>query len=204
MKTLIITAHPATNAFTHRIATLLKEEREKEGKNVEIFDLYKTDLKQDFLSFESRQELKLENPIRTQIQNKMKEADEYVFIHPLWWLNMPAIMKNFLDQNITAGFAFHYENGKRIPHLTDKKVRLYITCDGPVPIYYLLGLPFIKIWYFGIFVFCGMKLQSFDIVRLLNKTEEERTQILQDIKRRSNKSSVLIQFFNFLTSKIKL
>jgi NAD(P)H dehydrogenase (quinone) len=204
MKTLIITAHPSQNAFTHRIAALLKEQREKEGESVEIFDLYKTELKQDFLCFESRQELKCENAFRTEIQNKLKEADEYIFIHPLWWLNMPAIMKNFLDHNITAGFAFHYENGKRIPHLTDKTARLYITCDGPKAVYYLLGLPFIKIWYFGIFVFCGIKLQNFTILRMLNKTEEQRNTMLTNVKKQANRSSILLRLANFVTSKIKL
>ncbi len=57
MKTLIITAHPSSKGFTHAIAQALKEERESKGAHVEIIDLYRTDLKQDFLRFEEAREM---------------------------------------------------------------------------------------------------------------------------------------------------
>ena len=109
MRTLIITAHPSTKGFTHAIAGALKEERESRGGEVEILDLYRTDLKQPYLSFEDVREMKNLDPIREQIHQKIEIADELIFIHPLWWLSMPAIMKNFLDNNITSPFAYHYD-----------------------------------------------------------------------------------------------
>ena len=104
MKTLIVTAHPSSTGFTHAIAGVIKTEREKSGVEVEILDLYKTDLKQDFLRFENIRELP-SDPVKDAIQAKITEADELVFVHPVWWVSMPAIMKNFLDQNFTSRFA---------------------------------------------------------------------------------------------------
>lgn len=203
MKTLIITAHPAQNGYTHEIANKIKEKREARGEQVEIFDLYKADLKQDFLRFENPQEMKLPNETREKIQVKITEANEIIFVHPLWWFGMPAIMKNFLDNNITSPFAFHYEKGKRIPHLTDKTSRLYITCDGPTAIYFLIGLPFVSSWLFGTCIFCGIKAKSFDLIRMMDmKTDQaKRQRRLAALVKRSDRKSFVLSVLNFIGSK---
>lgn len=203
MKTLIITAHPASNGYTHEIAGAIKDRREKRGEIVEILDLYKTDLNQNFLRFENPQEMKLPNETRDRIQLKMKEANEIIVIHPLWWFGPPAIMKNFLDNNITSPFAFHYDKGKRIPHLTDKTGRIYITCDGLTWIYYLLGLPFVMNWVFGIFIFCGIKARSFDLMCMMcMKTDmEKRKKKLAWLAKRSDRYSIFLSILNFIGSK---
>lgn len=199
-KTLIITAHPSKNGYTHDIARVIREARIDSGGEVEIFDLYKTDLKQDFLRFEDPRELKAPNPVRDAIHAKIAWADELVFIHPLWWLSMPAIMKNFLDHNITSPFAFHYENGRRIPGLCGKSARLYITCDGPVLLYIFLGLPFIINWVIGIFTFCGIKTDYFKIIRMMSmKTDQsKRSRMLSKIKMNSTRKSFSLKGLNFL------
>lgn len=200
MKTLIITAHPSSHGFTHAIAEVLRDARIEKGDQVEIMDLYKTDLKQDYLRFEEPREMKNPDPVRDAIHQKMAWADELIFIHPLWWLTMPAIMKNFLDHNITSPFAFHYDNGKRIPGLCGRSARLYITCDGPVALYVFLGLPFIINWVIGIFTFCGINTDYFKIIRMmdLKLDEKKRKKMLARIKKNSFRKSWSLHALNFL------
>ncbi len=200
MKTLIITAHPSSHGFTHAIAQVLKDARVERGGTVEIMDLYKTDLKQEFLKFEEPREMKNPDPVREAIQVKMKEAEELIFIHPIWWLSMPAIMKNFLDHNITSPFAFHYENGKRKPGLCGKRARLYVTCDGSFLLYTMLGLPFIVNWVIGIFTFCGIQTDYFKVIRMmeLKADEKKRIKILKKIKKNSFRRSHSLHALNFL------
>lgn len=199
-KTLIVTAHPSSKGYTHAIANVLRDARIERGGEVEILDLYKTDLKQDFLKFEEPREMKNLDPVRDAIQAKMAWADEYIFIHPLWWLTMPAIMKNFLDHNISSPFAFHYEKGKRVPGLCGKSARLYITCDGPVMLYVFLGLPFIINWVIGIFTFCGISTDYFKIVRMFKiKSDHDKCcKMLDSIKRNSFRKSWSLKGLNFL------
>jgi NAD(P)H dehydrogenase (quinone) len=45
MHSLIITAHPSSQGFTHAIAETYKEAKEKNGHTVEILNLYTTELK---------------------------------------------------------------------------------------------------------------------------------------------------------------
>jgi putative NADPH-quinone reductase len=117
MHKLIITAHPSTQGFTHTLANNLRELSIAQGDTVEILDLYKTELKQDFLHFEDIRTYRDEaqnNPTTQALQKKIQEADELVFIFPIWWGDMPAIMKNFFDSNFLTGFAFKYENGRSV------------------------------------------------------------------------------------------
>jgi putative NADPH-quinone reductase len=51
MKTLIITAHPKPDAFTHAIAERYSFSAEKSGKEVSVLDLYHDELRQDFFEF---------------------------------------------------------------------------------------------------------------------------------------------------------
>ncbi len=107
-KVLVITAHPSSLGLTHRIAEAYKKGAESAGASVEILDLYKTELKQDFLRFENIRETPTDSA-KAAMQQKIAEADELVFVHPLWWMGPPAILKNWLDVNFSARFAFRYE-----------------------------------------------------------------------------------------------
>lgn len=63
----------------------------------------------DFLRFEEQSDLKQPNTTREALQAKIQAADEMVFIFPIWWVNMPAILKNFFDTVFTSGFAYRYK-----------------------------------------------------------------------------------------------
>lgn len=84
MKTLIITAHPKPDAFTHAIAEKYTLSAEKSGKEVTILNLYNDKLRQDFFEFSDIRNLP-SDPKRGQIQLLIKKADEIIFIYPLWW-----------------------------------------------------------------------------------------------------------------------
>lgn len=200
MKTLIITAHPSSKGFTHAIANVLKEEREGRNGEVEILDLYRTDLKQPYLSFEDAREIKNPDPIRDAIHAKMAWADEYIFIHPLWWLSMPAVMKNFLDHNISSPFAYHFDAKGRHPGLCGKRARLYITSDQSFWLYVMLGLPFIVVWVIGIFTFCGIQTDYFKVIRMmkLKQSEKLRVKMLASVKKNSRRRSRSLHALNFL------
>ncbi len=113
MNTLIITAHPSSKSLTRNIAETYKDHSEQEGRQVEILDLYTTELKQDFLRFESPKDFgKDETTLK--MQQKIDWAEEIVFVFPVWWADSPAILKNWIDCNFTSGFAYKYINGRPV------------------------------------------------------------------------------------------
>ena len=202
-KTLIVTAHPSPKGLTHGIANVLKDEREEKGGNVEIFDLYKTDLKQDFLKFEDIHNIPAD-PVREIIQGKIKDADELIFIHPVWWLSMPAIMKNFVDHNISARFAYRYINGKRVGLLKGKTSRVYVTGDAPFWLYLFSGFPLITAWGMGILAFSGIRVDGFTIIcNRCFKSDVERGVYLQKLKRKSNNRSIILSILTKISDLIQ-
>jgi NAD(P)H dehydrogenase (quinone) len=189
MNILIITAHPSSAGFSHRIAQSYADGA-KNSHTVEILDLYKTELKQDFLCFENIKELETDT-IKKTLQQKISWADELVFVHPLWWGGAPAIMKNFIDQNFTAGFAYKYISRPHIPKalnllpeglLKGKKARVFITFDAPFLVYLFMVLPFVTIWNVFIFSFCGIKIGSIRLYdRMRYRSEVHKLKWLEKV-----------------------
>ncbi len=164
MKVLIITAHPAKYGFTHKIATTYKKEKEDRGDEVFIMDLYKKKYAQPFLDFENPKEFNGSPATRKNIQEKILWADELVFVFPIWWVGPPAIMKNFFDQNFTAGFAYKYTDcGLRKELLEGRTARMFSTADGPRLVYLCYQYLMRVRWGKGVFGYCGIELTSLDI-----------------------------------------
>ncbi len=171
MNTLIIKAHPNASGFTHSIGKAYKDKAIGKGREVRVIDLYSdTDYQQGFLKFENVKDQWSGQEARDLIQADISWADELVFIYPIWWSSIPAILKNFIDNNFTAGFAFRYsKRGLPLGLLEGKVVKMFATADGP-PLIYLVNKPIIK-YALGksVFGFCGMKLKSFYIFTNISK-----------------------------------
>jgi putative NADPH-quinone reductase len=75
-------------------------------------DLYSPENAQPFLKFEDvATDWPTDDAVMNAVHQKITDADELVIVAPIWWGQVPAIMKNFLDTNFGAGFAFKYEKG---------------------------------------------------------------------------------------------
>lgn len=153
---------------------------------VEILDLYQTELKMDFLRFENQSELKLPNPTRETLQAKIAQADELVFIFPVWWVNVPAILKNFFDTVLTPWFAYRYKKGSMFPEqlLTGKKARIFCTCDARGWMYWLIGNPLRIMLKVGTLGWCGIKVKSYTVFDQMRKsTDNDREKMLSKVSR---------------------
>lgn len=189
MKALLIIANPSKTSFSHAMATAYKQKIESTGGEVEILDLY--DFEQDVLQFESTAELQKWNCNGGEkmklVHEKITNADEMSFFFPIWWGNMPAILKNFFDVNFSANFAFKFVKGSKMPEklLTNKTAKIFTHCDAPWFIYkwsFVLGINFRKYVCWAILSFCGIKTTGFLMVdNLRNKTDEQRKKILEKI-----------------------
>ncbi len=161
MKTLIVTAHPATWGFTHKMAEAYKRADEATGNQVEIMNLYDAQYEQPFLRFEDMKQDMGDTPVKTLIHEKIAWCDELVFMFPIWQLGMPAKMKNFFDTNFNAGFGFKYTPEGLKQLLKGKRARFFLTGDGP-DIFYLVYKPVLKYLHIGGFLYhyCGINIKS--------------------------------------------
>ena len=101
MHSLIIKAHPRSDGFTHIIADSYKEKIEKSGNTAHILDLCDTANFQEYVSFIDTSHI-VEDDMTKIMQKLISEADELIWIFPVWWMDAPAVMKNFWDRNFTS------------------------------------------------------------------------------------------------------
>jgi NAD(P)H dehydrogenase (quinone) len=159
MHSLIVTAHPSSTGFTHKIASVYAAKRQSTGNTAEILNLYTTPLRQSFLEFENEDLVSSKQKELTELQQKIQAADELVFVFPLWWYDVPAILKNFLDCNFSSGFAFEYTKQGIKGLFTNKTVRFFSTSGAPAFLYkygILKHSPAFK----ASMKSCGMKITS--------------------------------------------
>jgi NAD(P)H dehydrogenase (quinone) len=185
MTTLIIFAHPGNEGHNTGILAEVLSSLEKKGEKYELLDLYKMKfdpiLKENELYTSGKREMSKEV---LEIQQKIRDNKHLIFIYPVWWASMPAIMKGFFDRILTSRFGFVYERG--IPKgLLKNKAAVFIT-SGAANLLSLIfqgGRP-AKIISNDILGFCGIKNRVFQLGNAnSNKLEVNKKKIPLLVKR---------------------
>ncbi|MEI6691070.1 MAG: NAD(P)H-dependent oxidoreductase [bacterium] len=79
-----------------------------------------------------KQEQPLEKDL-IEAQKIISWCNHWVIIYPVWWGNVPAILKGFFDRILTPGFAFKYHKNDPMWDrlLAGKTGHVITTCDSP-------------------------------------------------------------------------
>ncbi len=161
MKYLIIYAHPNPKSFNHAIKEIMEEKLGEAGHSFQTRDLYGIGFSpelsgNDFVAGKQGQVLA---DIKGE-QDYIRNSDILIVIHPIWWFNMPAILKGYIDRVFSYGFAYGVNEKGPYGLLTDKKVILINTTGGTEEIYAKAGYKeaLKKTIENGIFGFCGMQV----------------------------------------------
>jgi len=131
MNILIINGHPDTESYNHALASSYKKGAIDSG--AEIKEIVITDLQFDpNLKYGYRKRTELE-PDLLKAQESIKWADHIVWIYPVWWGGLPALLKGFIDRVLLPGFAFKKREGSVWwdKFLTGKTSRIICTMDQP-------------------------------------------------------------------------
>lgn len=98
------------------------------GHETHVFDLYQMKFDPvmagaDFNQFKGE-------PLPEDIQaihEVLAKADVLTFFYPVWWADMPAIMKGFIDRVFAKGFAYEFDTNGKTGTLPISKVMLCCT-----------------------------------------------------------------------------
>jgi NAD(P)H dehydrogenase (quinone) len=187
MKYLIIYAHPNPKSFCSAIKNQVEEQIKASGSEFVTRDLYQMGFNpvlgaQDFINFSKNspsEDICVE-------QDLIRQSDVIIFVYPVWWFSVPAILKGYIDRVLSRGFAYDMKGHLIRGLLKGKRVMIFNTTGGPGFAYYLLGyLVAMKISIvFGIFKFCGMtvKLHRF-FFAVPAISQKAREKMLDQVKR---------------------
>ncbi|HDZ27555.1 MAG TPA: flavodoxin family protein, partial [Candidatus Aminicenantes bacterium] len=127
-KFLVVFSHPKENSLAYAIREAVIKGLKKIRAEVRVQDLYREKFNPLLYDIDENE--------KDQVTVKMKEdvvwADGIVFIAPLWWASIPAMLKGYFDRIFTEHFAFQYNQaGIPVGLLKNKKAVLIGTCDTP-------------------------------------------------------------------------
>ena len=140
MKYLIVYTHPNPASFNNAILATISEELKKGNKNFEVRDLYKLHFNpilstDDLVAIQNGEvppDIKKE-------QNYILSADAVIFIYPIWWSSMPAMLKGYIDRVFSLKFAYDITADGVIGLLKGKKAFIVSTTGASKEDYEKMG-----------------------------------------------------------------
>ena len=169
---LVILGHPAADSLCASMARAYAEGAQHAGAQVRVLDVgqlvFNPLLQQGY-----RGDQPLE-PDLVAAQGDIRWADHLVWVYPIWWGAMPALLKGFIDRTFLPGYAFKYRKGSSLwdKLLAGRSAELLVTMDSP-PWYFrwVTRMPGHHQMKKAILEFCGVRpvrVHSFGPVRSAN------------------------------------
>lgn len=195
---LVIIGHSSTKSLSHKLAHRYIDGARSAGNEVTVVDIYRMDPELPIQRYEDYSDWSKDKVVREHYQSMITSADKIAIFHPIWWGGMPPLLKNFIDQTLTPGFAFKYVHRKWLPealnvkpdgYLKGKKAHVFMTYDGYTLGFVGIAFPFITVWVVSIFFWCGITNMRFTLhQRTRWASEETRAKWLDRAERRGKKA----------------
>jgi len=185
MNHLIVYTHLNPHSFTKAVVDEVEAVSRRKGHETKIIDLYSDqfnpvlefpDIQYSFMDGEAPEDVR-------KYQEDISWANHITFVYPLWWEQMPAMLKGFIDRVFTNGYAYMYgENGPK-GLLGEKTVQLIINTGNTSEYLSQSGMhSAIKaVVEVGIFNFCGMDAKTTFFGNVAMGSDEERKEYLSQI-----------------------
>jgi putative NADPH-quinone reductase len=190
-RVLLINGHSDELSFNEAITDAYEAGAKASGLEIKRINL--RDLEFDPILRHGYRVIQDLEPDLVKVQEMIKWADHLVFVFPVWWLGLPALMKGFVDRIFLPGFGYHYYKG--LPFwkglLKGKSARLFVTMDSPqvfnLFVYRSNGYTGFTN---GVLRFCGLRhvrRDVFDLVRF--SSPDKRQKWLKHVENRGRKGA---------------
>jgi putative NADPH-quinone reductase len=172
-KIVIINGHPNKDSFNFGLADAYKKGALYSNSEVKEIVISKLKFNPNLESgFQKRTELE---PDLREAWEKIKWADHLVWIHPVWWGGVPAIMKGFVDRLFLPGLAFKYRDNSIFwdKLLKGKTGHIITTLDQPSWFYRVVnGRPSVNQLKKTTLQFCGVKPVKVSYFGIVKNSDE--------------------------------
>lgn len=181
---LVILGHPNNDSFCGAIANSYIEGAKASGNEVQLISV--GDLSFDPVLRKGYGPIQELEPDLVAGQAAIAWAQHIVFVYPIWWGAMPALLKGFIDRVFLPGFAFNYREGSRFwdRMLSGRSAHLFVTMDTP-PWYFrwVFRMPGHNQMKRTILEFCGIKpVTIVSLGPIKGSTQQKREGWLAQVK----------------------
>lgn len=182
-KIAIINGHPHKDSFNFGVAEAYKLGAVASGAEVREIVIRDLDFNPN-LQFGYQKRMELE-PDLLKAWEIIQWADHLVWVHPVWWGGLPALMKGFIDRLFLPGMAYKYrENSVWWDKLLKgKTAHVLTTLDQPGWYYRLFfGRPSVNQLRKSVLEYCGVKPVRVTYIGIIrNSKDEQRAQWLTKV-----------------------
>lgn len=182
-KIVVINGHPPQESFNSVIAETYIHSASVSGAEVRYIAIGSLKFNPN-LQFGYRQRMELEPDLVKALED-IQWSEHQVWIHPVWWLGMPAVMKGFFDRAFLPGIVFKSDKKGNSEGLLNAKSARIITTAGDLSLkvyedeYQSSGLIQLKK---GILEYCGVSsIENHFIGPLYELNEKDRKEWLDTI-----------------------
>lgn len=182
-KIVVINGHPDPKSFNSALAESYIKSAVAFGAEVRYINIGHLNFNPN-LQFGYRKRMELEPDLIKALED-IQWSEHQIWIHPVWWLGMPAVMKGFFDRAFLPGIAFKSNKKGSTEGLLNAKSARIITTAGDLSLkayeeeYQSSGLIQLKK---GILEYCGVSsIENHFIGPLYELTEKNRKQWLNTI-----------------------
>ncbi len=109
MNVLVVTAHPRPESLTGQVAGKIVEGLAAAGHKYEILDLYTADFDPRVFPVDEPNYSDPTKPYSDETfleMERIRNHDAIIFVFPVWWHSLPAILKGYIDRIFNYGFAY--------------------------------------------------------------------------------------------------
>lgn len=172
---LIINGHPNKESFNYALANAYQQGALKSKAQVDLIHIGELDFNPN-LQYGYTKRIELEPDLLVSLE-KIKKADHLVWIHPVWWGALPAMMKGFIDRLFLPGIAYQYRENSIWwdKLLTGKTARIITTLDQPAWYYRIFyGNPSVNQLKKSTLEFCGIKPVAVTAIAIIKTSTEKQ------------------------------
>lgn len=116
MNILVTVAHPREESLTFSLMHALLRGLADAGHTTEVLDLYRSNFSPVLEEVDEpawNQENQTYSRKVDEEMQRMNRHDALVYVFPLWWWSMPAMLKGYIDRVWNYGYAY---GPSRLPH----------------------------------------------------------------------------------------
>lgn len=174
---LLILGTPKGGSLCHALGDAYAQGARSEGHVVRLLKL--GEMQFDPVLREGYDQSQNLEPDLLDAQRQIHWAEHLVFVYPVWWGGLPALLKGFFDRVFLPGFAFRYRGQSQAwdKLLTGRTADLLVTLDTP-PWYFrwIYGAPAHRQMVRTILGFCGIKTRRLTEFSPVRPSSEEQRQ----------------------------
>ncbi|KIW25162.1 uncharacterized protein PV07_10823 [Cladophialophora immunda] len=160
MHVLVVVCHPKQESFTHAITDQVIKGAQSKGHTVKVIDLYRDGFNPIFTPRDWEQFEGVTMPEDVlEHQRFVEESDAIFLVFPIWWYQMPAMMKGWLDRVWSAGWCYKWERNPEGSLLSHRPCTVLALAGATSRQLDRWGYDkqIHHLWRYGVFGYCGFE-----------------------------------------------